>query len=1090
MTSNYRAIRLENEERYGTDIGRIGPMLLADRYDDRTHFIFELLQNAEDALGRREQWNGAKAVNFALSGNGLLISHFGKPFDEADVRGVCGIAQSTKDLTAIGRFGIGFKSVYTFTDRPEIHSGNEDFAIDSFVRPTEVSKVERLHDDTLISLPLRPGDSSAHKEIADGLRRLGPTSLLFLRHIEEITWSVDEGPSGIYLRSKPVSLGANAQRITVVGQASGQPDFEENWLIFGRGLVTETHVVAGQVEIAFSIVQVDGSPRGWSVQPIVDSPLVVFFPTVLSTHLGFLVQGPYRTTPSRDNVPRNDSWNQQLVRETAALLIESLRWLRDEGLLNATALCCLPLDRSKFPESAMFAPLFVTVREALKSEPLLPRFDGGYVPASEARLARTQELRELLNANQLGALFDGTGDVAWLSGDITQDRSPELRQYLIRELGVTEVTPEMILSKLNKVFLEQQSASWIVRLYEFLNGQPALRRRLDNIPIVRLADGTHVVARANGQPLAFLPSAIETGFPTMHREVCATVDARNFLVAFGITEPDPVDDVVWNILPKYQADENDVGADDYAADIDRICSAFCTDSKTHRDKLLTALRATAFVMVVDAGDGSRWVSRPAEVYLATDRLKELFAGVADVLLVDDSYSCLRGESVRELLEACGATRYLQPTPVTPNFTWEQRRDMRIAAGCESSSGGDTFQDNNLRGLDKLLTIFPGLDKAAQAKKAALIWEAIGDVESRRGTGIFSGTYRWTYVHGRSANFDAAFVRQLNDAAWVSDANGELQKPEFVLFETLGWEANPFLLSKIRFKPPIIETLAKEAGIDPAMLDLIKKSGLTLEELKLRLGIQENETHQADESKANDFNHGSKYTGKDYPKSSSVSDTKEGGQAGDGNGSGGGSGSPGASGTRPDTRSGSWAGGHSGAVGGGSTGGATRSAGGRQFISYVGTHLEEDTSDPDGLEQSVRMALEESAIKQILKHEPQLNRTPAFNPGFDLYECNEDGEIVRWIEVKAMTSSLDDRPVGLSHTQFHFARECGTAFWLYVVEHASDASAARVLRIQDPVGKACTFTFDRGWALVAEENNTTAVMYDALLASAPTIASAS
>ena len=49
MTCDYQAIRRDNERRYGTDIGRIGPMLLADRYDDRTHFIFELLQNAEDA---------------------------------------------------------------------------------------------------------------------------------------------------------------------------------------------------------------------------------------------------------------------------------------------------------------------------------------------------------------------------------------------------------------------------------------------------------------------------------------------------------------------------------------------------------------------------------------------------------------------------------------------------------------------------------------------------------------------------------------------------------------------------------------------------------------------------------------------------------------------------------------------------------------------------------------------------------------------------------------------------------------------------------------------------------------------------------
>lgn len=53
MSSDYASIRESNERKYGTEISRIGQMLLADRYDDRTHFIFELLQNAEDALARR-----------------------------------------------------------------------------------------------------------------------------------------------------------------------------------------------------------------------------------------------------------------------------------------------------------------------------------------------------------------------------------------------------------------------------------------------------------------------------------------------------------------------------------------------------------------------------------------------------------------------------------------------------------------------------------------------------------------------------------------------------------------------------------------------------------------------------------------------------------------------------------------------------------------------------------------------------------------------------------------------------------------------------------------------------------------------------
>src|SRR5271166_2337157 len=105
MPSDYQAIRDDNRRKYGTDIGRIGPMLLSDRYDDRTHFIFELLQNAEDALARRSARPGSRSVQFDLTRNALLVSHFGHRFDEPDVRGICGIAESTKDLTAIGRFG-------------------------------------------------------------------------------------------------------------------------------------------------------------------------------------------------------------------------------------------------------------------------------------------------------------------------------------------------------------------------------------------------------------------------------------------------------------------------------------------------------------------------------------------------------------------------------------------------------------------------------------------------------------------------------------------------------------------------------------------------------------------------------------------------------------------------------------------------------------------------------------------------------------------------------------------------------------------------------------------------------------------------
>lgn len=45
---NYNEIADENIKKYGTDIGRYGAVLLAHLYSDRTHFIYEILQNAED----------------------------------------------------------------------------------------------------------------------------------------------------------------------------------------------------------------------------------------------------------------------------------------------------------------------------------------------------------------------------------------------------------------------------------------------------------------------------------------------------------------------------------------------------------------------------------------------------------------------------------------------------------------------------------------------------------------------------------------------------------------------------------------------------------------------------------------------------------------------------------------------------------------------------------------------------------------------------------------------------------------------------------------------------------------------------------
>ena len=654
-----------------------------------------------------------------------------------------------------------------------------------------------------------------------------------------------------------------------------------------------------------------------------------------------------------------------------------------------------------------------------------------------------------------------------LSGDISQDRTPELRRYLMDELQVVEVTPATILPKLNAAFLGEQNDEWVCRFYEFLNAQTALRRHAANLPLVRLTDGTHVQARVNGQPQAFLPSEIETGFPTVRAAVCDSEGARAFLGSLGLTKPDPVDDVIRNILRKYE-DAHGVGDDEYADDIRRILNAFRTDSREQRDKLVAALHKTPFVMAVDAGDGSRCFACPGDLYLATDRLKKLFFGIAGIKLVDDRCATLRGENVRTLFEACGASRHLQKQDVECRLSLEKLREIRRKAGLERSTWGRPT-DATLRGIDSLLSSFSDVGTETQPIQSGLLWGALVDLANRN-PNAFQGEYRWGYSNEqKTVNFDAEFVRRLNETSWIPDGNGKLQRPELVLFESLGWTPDPFLLSKVNFKPPIIDQLAEEAGFEPAMLDRLKTLGITSEaELIARLGLLQ--TASSDDGFVGPITPAEAITALLGGTPNPTLTVADPGSVHEAVASG--------AGDRIGTMSAggrvSTTGVHGGGEREGLSGGSGRDRGTgnsgtrreRSFISYVAVHHDSDQSDPDGLEQAARMALEEKAVDFILSRFPNWERAPTHNPGFDLFESGLDGNPVRWCEVKAMTESLDERPIGLSRTQFEYACKYGANYWLYVVERVGDENT-RIIRIQNPGGKARTFTYDRGWLDIAE-----------------------
>src|SRR5689334_2134546 len=62
---------------------------LVEKYPDPVHFIFELLQNADDQQ--------ATKASFKLRGDKLIFSHNGNPFTRNDVKNITGIGNTEKN---------------------------------------------------------------------------------------------------------------------------------------------------------------------------------------------------------------------------------------------------------------------------------------------------------------------------------------------------------------------------------------------------------------------------------------------------------------------------------------------------------------------------------------------------------------------------------------------------------------------------------------------------------------------------------------------------------------------------------------------------------------------------------------------------------------------------------------------------------------------------------------------------------------------------------------------------------------------------------------------------------------------------------
>ena len=769
MPIDYDKIRADNILEYGQGTRHLS--FLGRLYTDRTHFIFELLQNAEDA--------GASKVLFQLFKDKLEVFHDGRLFDEKDVRGICGVGEGTKteDFTQIGKFGIGFKSVYAYTSTPEVHSGHENFRIENYVRPYAVRSRDIGYSwTTLFAFPFDKEEVEpeiAGREISARLRKLSVRTLLFLRKIKEIEYRLPDGVDGVYLRDEAIRGGV--REVTVIGQNNGE-DESESWLIFERPVELPDPREYGPdkvpVEIALRLEK-DDMGKMERIIKVKESTLVVYFPTEKETRFGFLIQGPYKTTPARDNIPKDDGWNRTLVRETASLIADVLTQLKDLGLLDFSLLEALPIRSIDFPADGMFYPIFKSVREALKTKELLPTDDDNFVSAQSAKIASADWLRRLLRQEQFNLIFQK--EIKWISGEITETgRYSDLWKYIRQELDVEELTPDSFARKIDKPFLTEQSNEWFTQFYGHLLGIENLWRPpkssyagglLRSKPIIRLQDDNQVIPfRADGTtPNAFLPPPEDTDFPVVKRSIAIDESARDFLIRLGLSEPNVFDDIVEKVLPKYTQTGGDSISDaEHQTDIRKIVSALGSDSEAGKIKVIQAAGRTPFLKATNSS-GETAFKKPADIYLNTLELRRYFSTSETVWFLHDGYSSSDIDVWRDL-GVSSLPRKLLISDFPPHINEHSNYDPEV-------------KNYDLDGLEHFLNAITEIsDFEGQKRSATVLWDFLRDY-LKQDARFFKATYKWLYYTWRGPKyFNSKILDRLKNSKWIPIKNGTLEKP--------------------------------------------------------------------------------------------------------------------------------------------------------------------------------------------------------------------------------------------------------------------------------------------------------------------------
>lgn len=784
--------------------------ILSGLYNDPSHFIYEILQNAEDA--------DASSISFNLSNDKLEINHNSKnDFDFDDVDGITGIGISTKkdELNKIGKFGVGFKSVFAITQSPIIASGEFHFKIVDFVLPQSLSPTENT--GTNIKLPFNHPTRERNKifKLVDKkLQDINLKTLLFLSNITKIKWRTPS-QNGYY--SKSVKTIDNVQGVGVnkvsIFLKTDNEKRSEQYLVLDKPITIADKEL--KVEIAYKLEADENGKEQIVSVPDQESKLVVYFPTEKITYLNFIIQGPFKTTPNRENIPLEGDQNKSIITEIKNLVAESLPIVKHLKYLTTSFLEVLPLS-DKNCDEPIYASIFGgVINKFLCDEKLLPTNHGGFSHPNDSILARGKILTKLLKSQDIKILFEKSH---WLDTNITSGKTSELRDYLINKLGIDEIGFEDFSKKIDEEFLKSKNDEWVVDLYRELIDRDALfSKRTEGIlrskPIIRLKNNQHCSPFDSlGKIQVYLPAKTKSSYKTVKNSIAQNETALEFLKKLDISKPDIFAEINELILPKYSNDKTNID-DEYFEDLEKILTAFSKEKSTDkREELITALKDLRVIDSVNPVTGESYLIRPSEVYLDNKDLRNYFDGYDNAWFINkDLYKKFGQKNFEEFALKIGCNKTPRRIGIKGDLTWEEKNQLRNNDGCSSES---YTRDYIIDGLDNIISN-AGVEYSALIFKMLL--KSLSNYDGRNKSKFFDGKYGWVYYSDKFAYFDSKFKKILCSKNWLFDSNSNQVCPNEVTISELADdyitedENIEVLVQALGFQLDKIKQIEKEYG---------------------------------------------------------------------------------------------------------------------------------------------------------------------------------------------------------------------------------------------------------------------------------------